>query len=189
MKLDMTEAQAKEVAHQNRTATYDTIFALYNNTTSDDVLMDADWCVREFEVERSALLAAMTYRRKQDQVGAPTSPTPGQKGSVRSAKAAIRRNPELAESLLDDPEVSVELENRIARRKEAEAAVGELTEPIKKTLKAIAAIGVADTIRQCAEDVRNGRFDEDEWNDLGAAMDELILARTEAGWKREDAPK
>lgn len=101
--LHETEAEVIAVIGQRITAVYDEIYPRYNKRTSDGVVLDVDWWLRQYpELERQKLLAAMTYRRKgPDQVGAPTS---SDKGSIRSARSAIKKHPELAKELLSDPD-------------------------------------------------------------------------------------
>ncbi|MGH9251971.1 MAG: hypothetical protein ACRD0W_21005, partial [Acidimicrobiales bacterium] len=90
------------------------IFPNYGKITSDGMTLGPTWWAQKLEAQGIVIsIHAIESRvsrwrqraRSEAESGLATSPTPVHTGNVRGAKSAIRRHPELAGELVNDPDV------------------------------------------------------------------------------------
>jgi hypothetical protein len=74
----------------------------------------------------------------------------------------------------------------VAGRKAHQAATREALEPLRDALRSLGCMVVVATLEQAAEELRNViGIDDDERREIDAAVDDVILARTEMHMKLE----
>lgn len=144
------------------------------------------------------------WTKKQDgQTGRPGPLDPGPLDPPRverSARQIARQAPQAIVTAISElPEAQqVEIMRQVrerrrpdpaplpeADRKAVRAETHALLEPVKDALRQLKRVGVADIIRQCAEDIREGSWDDEDRADIDDAVDELLLARTEMHMRHE----
>lgn len=90
----------------------------YMATTADGTQLGPAWWAGALGAETAGTIRGRIRRLKarseaQDERPIAAGPNATQKGSIRGAKAALRKHPELATALLDDPEVAEAIESAV----------------------------------------------------------------------------